>query len=499
METWRPHPGPQEEFCKRGEYEVLFGGAKGPGKSDALIADATRGIEHPRYHGLLLRRTFPRLQEIIDRCYEIYPKLGGEYKTGIHRWTFPSGARITLGHVQHEEDKRNWHGKEFHYIGFDELTEFTKTQYFFILANVRRAKAGLDLKIRGTTNPGGIGHVWVKEHFVDVCKPTKKIKYMAGDGEMRDMWIPKIHIDPKTGTSRTFVPATVYDNASIMLYDPAYVRRLENLPEVERRRLLLGEWDVFEGQAFVELSQVVHGCEPFDIPPEWEKFMSFDWGYSAPFSVGWYALDYDGVLYRYREWYGCSETEGNVGLRMTTNDIARGILDREKEKIKFRVADPRCWGRTPLGSKGGKPIFGPPVAEDMAREGVFMIKADNDRLSGKMQVHKRFQIEEEIDPETGEVHKEYPRILIFNDQKYFWKTMPQIRLDERNPEDIDTEQEDHIYDEFRYACMARPIIPKRRITVPPGTFAAERNRLINAKRYARRHNVSLEIAYQRIR
>ena len=132
--AWKPHPGPQENFCSRGEFEVLFGGAAGPGKTDCLIMETARDVDHPRYSGLILRRTFPQLQEIIDRTRHWYPMVspGAEYRATEHRWRFPSGATITLGHMQHEGDKYNYHGKEFQFVGFDELTMFTESQYLFL-------------------------------------------------------------------------------------------------------------------------------------------------------------------------------------------------------------------------------------------------------------------------------------------------------------------------------------------------------------------------------
>ncbi len=494
FQPWRPHPGPQEEFCSRGEYEVFFGGAKSPGKTDCLIAEATRDISHPRYHGLILRRTFPRLQEIIDRCHALYPKVGGDYRSGEHRWYFPSGAKITLGHVQHEEDKRDYHGKEFHFMGFDELTEFSDTQYLFILANVRKAVSGLSLRVRSTSNPGGIGHVWVKSRFVDPCKPTQTVEYLGGDGERHTMLIPRTYIDPVDGTSRCFVPATVYDNPSIMVNDPGYVRRLEGLPTVERQRLLYGSWDIFENQAFPELSQRVHGCDPFAVPPEWEKFAVMDWGYAKPFSIGWYAVDFDGTLWRYREYYGCKKDESDRGLRMTPIDVAREIVKLEKERVKFRVADPACWSQVVKSDK----TLGPSIIEDMSKEGLYWVKADNNRILGKLQMHQRLKLEEEYD-DLGELKAEHPSFIAFNDQFHFWRTMQQLRLDVKNPEDVDTDQEDHIYDEFRYACMSRPIIPKRQSVIPQGTFAAERSRYIKAKKYAEKHGVSMAAAYSRVR
>lgn len=464
----------------------MFGGSAGPGKTDCLVAGLTRDVDHPRYHALLLRRTFPQLQEIIDRCHNLYPHMGGTYRATDKRWIFPSGAKIDLGHMQHEADKYNYQGKEFHKIGFDELTQFTDTQYTYLHSRARTTDPELVPQILSTTNPGGIGHYWVKDRFVAITDSLRT------------------YIDSVTGLTRVFVPATIEDNPTLFDNDPAYLARLEGLPEIEKMRLRYGIWDAFEGQVFPELSQMVHGCEDFDIPPEWEKFCVFDWGYSKPFSVGWYALDYDGVLYRYREWYGCrremhDETDGaDTGLKMPAFEVAKGILDREAgEKIRMRIADPSIWHKRPDSRK--KESRGPTIHEDMCAEGVYFNKADNDRLQGKLQVHKRFKLDEEIDTETGEVLSDRPMLQVFNSCKGFWRTMLQLREDQRNVEDVDTDQEDHIYDEFRYMCMARPIRPKKVVRIPPGSFHAERKRLINAKKYARRHGVSLDVAYSRVR
>lgn len=476
---WQPHLGPQEDFCSRGEFEVLYGGSAGPGKTDCLIMEATRFVWHPQYKAIIFRRTFPQLQEIIDRSRVWYPLIDEDtsYTSSEHRWYWPSGAFIQLAHMQYEADKYNYQGKEYHFAGFDELTQFTFGQYSYIFSRVRTTIPEIPIRIRSTTNPGGIGHRWVKERFIDV----------ANAGET--------YIAPDTGQSRIFIPGKITDNPTLMENDPSYVIRLNALPEVERKRLRDGNWEIFEGQAFPELSMRVHGSVPFDIPPEWDKFMVFDWGYSKPFSIGWYAVDFDGILYRYREWYGCKENENNSGLKMNNVDIARGIIDREKEKIRFRVADPACWSAPP--PKDG--MKGPSIIEDMQKEGLYFIKADNNRMLGKNQVHQRLRIENDINPDTGEVIKEYPLVVIFNDQKAFWRTMEDLRLDVKNGEDVDSDQEDHIYDEFRYACMSRPVRPKKVNYVPKGTFQAERSRYIHAKEYSKRHGVSIEVAYGRVR
>src|SRR3990167_1593401 len=483
---WTPHSGKQTEFCSRGEFEVLFGGAAGGGKTDALIALATRHIAKSNYKALLLRRTFPQLQEIIDRCFKNYLELGGIYRATEHRWIFPSGAIIHLGHMQHEQDKYNYQGKEFHFVGVDELSQFLETQYTYMFSRLRTTDPKIPPRIRATTNPGGVGHQWVKERFVTITEPGKTYVTPVNLDDGREIRI-----------SRIFIPATIEDNPVLWNNDPAYIARLEELPEIEKLRLRFGIWDAFEGQVFTDLSMRTHGIEPFDIPPEWERFMVLDWSYSKPFSCGWYAVDYDGRLYRYREWYGCKNGERDTGLKMPAYEVARGILDRERgEKVRFRIADPSIWNQMPEGRKNE--VRGPSICDDMMAEGVFFMKADNDRKQGKLQVHKRLKLDESVDATTGEIRIE-PSFHIFHDCAGFWRTMLEMREDPKNPDDVEADTEDHIYDEVRYACMLKPVKPKKVIRIPEGSFQRERSRLIRARKYCATHGVSLETAYQRLK
>ncbi|MDD5189461.1 MAG: terminase family protein [Dehalococcoidales bacterium] len=484
--NWAPHPGAQTEFCSRGEFEALFGGSAGPGKTDCLIALVTRYIGKSNYKAILLRRTFPQLQEIIDRCFQRYPALGGVYRSTEHRWYFPSGATIKLGHMQHETDRYNYQGQDYHFVGFDELTQFSEIQYTYLLSRVRTTDHEIPPRVRSTTNPGGVGHQWVKERFVLNAEPGKTYISNAHLADGREVRI-----------SRIFIPAKIEDNPTLYLNDPEYMARLEALPEIEKLRLRYGVWDAFEGQFFTELSTTTHGVEPFDVPPEWEKFMVMDWGYSKPFSCGWYAVDYDGRLYRYREWYGCKGNEMDTGLKMPAYEVARGILEREKgEKVRFRIADPSIWNNMPDTRRNE--VRGPSVYEDMMAEGVFFMKADNDRIQGWLQVHKRLQLEEDINASTGEI-KETPNLFVFNNHKWFWLTMLELKQG-KNPDDVETDnQADHIADEVRYACMLKPVRPKKVQRIPQGSFTHERQRMIRAKKYSEKHGVSIDLAYQRIR
>jgi hypothetical protein len=476
---WRPFPGRQEEFCTCGDFEVLFGGAAGPGKTDCLLMLATRFIHVPEYTGIIFRRTFPQLQEIVDRCWRWYPRIGGQYRATEHRWYFPSGAKITLSHMQHEADQYNHQGKEYHFAGFDELTQFLRSQYLYIFSRVRGTNPSIPLFIRSTTNPGGIGHVWTKDRFIDCCSPGRT------------------YYDPDTGLSRSFIPAKITDNPALCNSDPTYVKRLEALPEIEKMRLLYGDWTIFSGQVFSELSARVHGCEPFEIPPEWTRFCAFDWGYAKPWCCLYFAQDFDGVIYLYRELYGAKEGQENAGLRQTNGEICEDILAAEKYdrgKIGYRVSDPACWSPTMKQNR----IIGPSFVEDAGKFGLFFMKADNDRRRGKQQVHQRLKIDTELDKD-GTVVREFPQFVAFNNCKNWWRTMTELREDVKDPEDVDTNQEDHLYDCTRYAFMSRPIIPKRHIDIPQGTFASERRRYLRAKEYAKRHGTSIDAAYGRVR
>jgi len=482
MRVWNAHSGPQAKFCGKGEYEVLYGGAAGGGKTDCLLICATRNAKNPSSRSLILRRTFPQLQEIIDRAWRYYPHLGGEYRATEHRWHFPSGATVQIGHMQHENDKYNYQGKEFTFVGFDELTQFSETQYLYLHSRVRSTDPSIRPMVRSTTNPGGIGHYWVKARFIDVCPPLET------------------YVDPKTGLTRSFVPGRVYDNPTLIDNDPLYIRRLEALPEVEKQRLLFGVWDIFEGQVFTELSQRVHGYDDFEIPPEWERIVAFDWGFSKPWAALYAAVDYDGVMWIYKEVYGLKD--GNYddeGVRQTNSEIIDAIHESERTdraRPRLRIADPACWGPTKMG--GSNTVLGPSFSEDASRGGLFFMKADNDRLRGIQQVHQRFMLET-ITDKDGVVQREYPRVMVAKSCVHWWRTMTTLRQSMRDPEDIDTRQEDHLYDCFRYLCMSRPIIPKRKDYVPAGSFMAERRRLIRAREYAKRHGCDLTSAYNRVR
>lgn len=468
---WKPQPR-QFEFMRRAEDEVLYGGAAGGGKSDALVIEATRQVDIPHYKGLILRKTYPQLSELIEKSQRYYPQAfpKATYNDQKKTWTFPSGAKIVFGSLQHEKDKFNYQGKAFDFIGFDELTHFTFEEYIYLKSRNRPNGPGTKVYMRNTANPGGVGHSWVKERFITAGDPMQtvweNVVIVHPDGHSERQWM-----------SRTFVPSTVFDNKILLQNDPQYLARLASMPEKDRNALLYGDWDTYEGQFFEDFRiepdmkaanaaganesrealkaqrRWCHVIEPFEIPVDWTIYRSFDWGYNKPFSVGWWAVDRDGVIYRILELYGCTETP-NQGVKWIPDKLFSEIQKIEhehrwlKDKHIHGVADPAIWNAE----------MGVSIAETAMKYGIYFDKGDHERLPGWMQVHYRFAFDE-----NG-----FPMMYIFSNCKAFIRTMPILQYDEHKPEDLDTDGEDHVADEVRYLCMARPIKP--RVTTPPSTF-----------------------------
>ena len=424
---FEPNEGPQTEFLAAPEREVFYGGARGGGKSYALLIDPLRFCHKEAHRGLFIRRTMPELRDIINHSLNLYPKAypGAKWREQEKEWRFPSGARIEFGYAENLTDVLRYQGQSYTWIGIDELPQYpTEDIYNFLRSSLRSVDPTIPVYIRATGNPGNVGSHWVKKMFVDPGEPSKSF----------DVKVPTM-VGEKIITRR-FIPAKLQDNPYLMQTDD-YMIMLSSLPEIQRKQFLEGDWDAFEDSSFPEFSKHVHVLDNFDIPNNWMKFRAADWGYSSPACCLWFAVDHDNTMYVYRELYT---------QRITADEFAQKVLELEHgEYIRYGVLDSSTWA-----NRGD---IGPSIAETMIKEGCRWRPSDRSprsRVNGKIEIHKRLKVNKET---------EEPALYVLNNCTNLLRTLPALPLDKNNSEDVDTKAEDHAYDALRYGCMSRPTHP----------------------------------------
>jgi len=406
----------QNKFHGCNADEVLYGGAAGGGKSKALVMEAFVVChENPNIYVGLFRRTFPELRRtLIREALLSFPKDSYDYNKTEHTMVFKkTGSTLEFCHCQREEDVIDYQSAEFQFLGFDELTHFTEFQYLYLQSRLRTTDPSVWVRTRSATNPGGVGHGWVKRRFITPAPPNK-------------VWTDD------HGITRAFIPAKIWDNPYLMENDPSYEKRLQGLPEEQRRALLEGDWDVFEGQVFTEFRRDRHVVKPFELGDSWNKYVWFDWGRAAPGCAYWAAFDTEGRGYIYRELY-------EAGL--SSREWIKAIRERSKgERIEAIIADPSIWNKDKDGAS---------IAEDFFEgwSGVSVLPGNNDRINGKERVHKWL-----ADAPDGK-----PWLQVFANCPNWIRTIPELIYSHRKVEDVDTDGEDHAYDATRYGLMARPM------------------------------------------
>ena len=341
--VFEPNEGPQTQFLAASEREVFYGGARGGGKSYAMLVDPLRYCHKQNHRALLLRRSMPELRDMINHSQRLYGKAfpGAKWREQEKEWRFPSGARIEFGYAENLTDVLRYQGQSYTWIGIDELPQYpTPEIYNFLRSSLRSVDPEIPVFMRATGNPGNIGSLWVKEMFVDPTEPNKPFDVI---------------IDTSVGQkkiTRRFIPAKLQDNPYLTQTDD-YLVMLSSLPEVQRKQFLEGDWSAFEDCAFPEFDVVKHISDPFEIPRNWHRFRTCDWGYSSYACCLWVAIDFDNNLWVYRELYT---------QRVTADIFAKKVLEAEDgEYIRYGVLDSSTWAK--------RGDVGPSIAETMIREG----------------------------------------------------------------------------------------------------------------------------------
>ncbi|CAB4188110.1 Terminase-like family [uncultured Caudovirales phage] len=468
--TWEPQRGPQTsallaDWCD----ELFFGGERGGGKSDFQLGYQEDGaLRYGKDHrGIMFRKTYAELEELQARAMEIFPASGGIYKTQpsaeyafSNSWYWPNGASVKMRYIEREEDYGRYHGHSYSAISADEVTEYASPGGILRMISTLRSPAGIPCTMRLTGNPGGIGHAWVKQRYIDSAPP----------------YTP--YTDPDSGFTRMFIPSKTADNAILLTRDPRYRDRIKASTggnEALRKAWLEGNWDIVAGAFFDCWDKRRHVVKPFDIPEGWARFRSGDWGSARPFSFGWWALvsdDYKteqgitlprGCMVRYREWYGCRRDSNgqqlyNTGLKLDADVVGQKLAELEATERKKMdgVLDPAAF------SHDG----GPSIAERLENGSGMKVqwrRADNTRVSGKGAIGGWDAMRARLIGES----EDRPMLVLFDTCKDSIRTIPALQHDKNRIEDVDTDGEDHAGDDVRYACNSRPWLPPKQEKPPP--------------------------------
>lgn len=383
----------QLSFLRADATEVLFGGAAGGGKSYGQLVDALRyAIRYPHSKQLILRRTYAELDKSLIRVsLGLFPKEIYTYNASSHVGKFKNGSLIDFGYCATENDVFQYQSAEYDVIRFDELTHFTEFQYIYLISRLRGTE-GYPKQVKSSTNPGGVGHMWVKERFIDPAPPMT--------------------VFSDKNTTRIFIPSKIDDNLFLMKGDPDYKKRLLALPENQRRALLYGDWNIFEGQYFPEFSEETHVCDPFPIPADWRRYRTVDYGLDR-LACLWIAIAPDGDIYVYREL--CES-----GLIIS--EAARKIAEYNgKDKIYATLAPPDLWSRSQETGKSKAILF--------AEGGVHFTKSSNDRETGWLAIKELLKTDAEG----------HARLHVFRQCREIIRCLPMLQIDPQKPSDTLTE------------------------------------------------------------
>ena len=415
----------QEKFIKSDAFETLFGGAAGGGKSYGQLVDALLyALKYPKSKQIIFRSTFADLEKSLIRVsLDIYPLSIADYNSSKHTWKFNNGSIIDFGYIQYEKDVYQYQSAEYDVIRFDELTHFTEFMYTYMISRCRGANT-YPKRIKSSTNPGGVGHTWVKERFIDIGEPNV---------------IHNCKLETGEEVTRIFIPSLVTDNKFMLEYDPDYIKRLDALPEKERKALKYGDWDIYDGMFFPEFKRSIHVIEPFKIPNNWNRYIAMDYGLDM-FAVLFIAIDTKGKAYVYNEIH-----KPNLIVSEAVQTLKSYM---RQDKYKYIYAPPDLWNRNRDTGKS--------TAELFWEGGIDLTKASNNRIAGWLNVKEWLRIKKVRHEQTGELYED-SNLKIFSNCLNLIKYLPQLQHDEKEPNDVATEPHEptHITDALRYFCVSR--------------------------------------------
>jgi hypothetical protein len=457
IEIWAPQPK-QEAFIACPADDVGFGGARGGGKSDGVAGDWADHEE--RYGesaiGMAFRRERTQLTELIERAKQILAPIGHKWHEQDKYFRGPKGGRLRFTYLERDADADAYQGHSYTRLYPEEMGTFPNESPINKLQATLRSGNGVPCQMKGTCNPGGPGHQWVKARY--------RLDAYPKGFELFEFEFTNPFSRQKIKKTRMFIPSLVSDNRFL---GDEYVANLFQVGSAQLVRAWLeGDWSIIEGAFFDCWSTAKHVIRPFEIPAHWTRFVAGDWGFAAPFSFGWWAvasetIDTDsgvvprGALVRYREWYGC--TQPNVGIRIPAEDVGQALAAKSKDdpKLSVGVLDPSAF------STDG----GPSIAERLmkgAGSKVLVRPADNRRVGIRGAMGGWDQMRGRL---IGDGDR--PMIYTFETATHSIRTIPALQHDPDKAEDLDTEAEDHAADEWRYACMSRPYVRPAPVETKP--------------------------------
>lgn len=434
--VWRPQAGPQKALIDCPLPEIFYGGARGGGKTDGVLGKyALKERRYGRhFNALFFRRELPMLDDAIERSAEIYEPLGGKWHDHKKTWRLPHGGRLRFRPLESVKDAEKYQGQNVSDACVEEAGQYPDSRPIDRVNGILRSAHGVPTQLLLTGNPGGPGQTWIKGRYIDPAPLGMKVLE-------RKLPNGKLH-------KYVFIPSRLENNRLLLASDPDYINRLYLVGSEELvSAWLRGDWDAIEGAFFPEFSTAKHVVPPVPLPSHWTRFPAMDWGSAKPFSVGWYAVSDGelpqfprGALIRYREWYGMKDGHPNVGIKLPAEEVGKGIKARQgkDEKVGVGVLDPAAFAED----------GGPSIAN---RLGVTFRPADNKRVARVGAMGGWDQVRSRLKGEDGR-----PMLYFFSTCVHAIRTLPALQHDQINPEDADSDGEDHAPDEIRYACMSRP-------------------------------------------